>query len=104
MFLLLGAFFHVESPALREDISPSKFITQLIHFVVDWNDKFLFQFETRKDGWFVEDDTREAVSEAYSNTAINCYITGAIYAGTLVFAGWQVAVNNSRTYQMAWKR
>jgi len=70
MFLLLGAFFHVESPALREDISP-------------------------------KDDSREAVSEAYSNTAINCYITGAIYAGTLVFAGWQVAVNNSRTYQMA---
>lgn len=50
MFLLLGAFFHVESPALREDISPSKFINQLIHFVVDRNDKFLSKIETRKDG------------------------------------------------------
>ena len=49
MFLLLGAFFHVESPALREDISPSKLINQFIRFTVDIENKLLSQIEDEKD-------------------------------------------------------
>jgi len=69
MFLLLGAFYHVKSPALRDDIVPAN-------------------------------STKEAVWAAYEANAYNCYITAAIYAGTLVFSVFQVYVNNNRSYQM----
>lgn len=70
MFLLLGAFFHVKSPALREDINVNKTAT------------------------------KEEIYAAYDTSAYNCYITAAMYAVVIVFSGWQVAVNNSRSYQM----
>ena len=41
------------------------------------------------------------VFKAYEETAQNCYIAGAMYVGVLLFAGWQMAVNNSRQYQIA---
>merc|ERR1712106_1307934 len=69
MFLLLGAFYHVKSPALRDDIVPAN-------------------------------STKVAVWAAYEANAYNCYITAAIYAGTLVFSVFQVYVNNNRSYQM----
>merc|ERR1711935_224513 len=69
MFLLLGSFYHVKSPALRDDIVPAN-------------------------------STKEAVWAAYEANAYNCYITAAIYAGTLVFSVFQVYVNNNRSYQM----
>ena len=47
------------------------------------------------------DDTKAAVDQAYEDTAQTCYVAGAIYVGVLVFAGWQMAVNNSRQYQIA---
>ena len=63
--------------------------------------------------WDLENDTKEALMEAYNTNAYNCYITGtlpflpnanqfvaAIYAGTLVFSVFQVYVNNNRSYQM----
>jgi len=74
MFLLLGAFFHVKSPALRDDISPE----------LDENGEV----------------TKDSIMKAYETSAYNCYITAGMYAGTLVFSIWQVAVNNSRSYQM----
>lgn len=70
MFFLLGIFFQIKSPALRDDINPVN-------------------------------ETREAVFQAYDETANNCYIAGALYIGVLLFAGWQMAVNNSRQYQIA---
>ena len=65
----------------------------------------------------LETATKEEIYAAYDTSAYNCYITGkislkrlsglfliwylaAMYAVVIVFSGWQVAVNNSRSYQM----
>ena len=48
-----------------------------------------------------ENDTREAVWEAYNETAQDCYIAGAMYVAVLIFAGWQMAVNSNNQYQVA---
>merc|ERR1712110_486589 len=78
MFFMLGIFFQIKSPALREDVTVKN-----------------------ASGNIIENPTKDEVYQAYEETAQNCYIAGAMYAGVLFFAGWQMAVNNSRQYQIA---
>ena len=47
------------------------------------------------------EEDQESVFAAYDNAATNCFIAGGIYVGVLLFSGWQMAVNNSRQYQIA---
>ena len=61
MFLLLGAFFHVKSPALREDINV--------------NSKYIF-FSISLPNLILETATKEEIYAAYDTSAYNCYITG----------------------------
>ena len=62
MFLLLGAFFHVKSPALREDINV--------------NSKYIYSISL--PNLILETATKEEIYAAYDTSAYNCYITGKI--------------------------